>query len=251
MTSRPNVTLKTLTIMKAFTDKQAVWGVNDLARYLNSPPSTVHRILKTLKEENILKVIAETNKYTIGNEWVRLSSYISANFGLKFVADPYLKKLSQDVGQSVYLAQYQEQYLKLSFILGIHSSNLLQYRLDIGVLQPIHIGASGKAILAFLSDDKVREVLKQEGIFPNEAQQIWADIEKIRKTGYSYTFSERKNESIGFGAPIFDAKNQVLGSIICAIPLSLYKEESKYDIVNKITETAKEISYHLGRIKPV
>ncbi|WP_420793139.1 hypothetical protein [Paenibacillus polymyxa] len=47
----------------------------------------------------------------------------------------------------------------------------------------------------------------------------------MRNIGYSYTYSERKNESIGIGAPIFDATNHVVGSIICAIPLSLYKEE--------------------------
>ncbi|KQY94354.1 hypothetical protein ASD24_01990 [Paenibacillus sp. Root52] len=250
MTNKSNVTLKTLTIMKAFIDQQAVWGVNDLARYLNSPPSSIHRILKTLREENILHIIPETNKYTIGNEWVRLSSFISANFGLKSVAEPYLKKLSQDVGQSVYLAQYQEQYRKLSFILGIHSSNILQYRLELGVLQPIHIGASGKAILAFLSDEKIGEVLEQEEVQPTDVQHIWSDVEKIRSVGFSYTFSERKNESIGFGAPIFDATNQVVGSIICAIPLSLYKEENKQGTIDKILETAREISYHLGLNHP-
>ncbi|MBE0337900.1 hypothetical protein E0698_15810 [Paenibacillus sp. 23TSA30-6] len=129
-------------------------------------------------------MIPESNKYTIGNEWVRLSSFISANFGIKSVAEPYLKRLAQEVEQSVYLAQYQEQYLKLSFILGIHSSNILQYRLELGVLQPIHIGASGKAILAFLSDDKISEVLEQEGVSTNDIQKIWTDMEKIRNIGY-------------------------------------------------------------------
>nr|WP_238354025.1 IclR family transcriptional regulator C-terminal domain-containing protein [Paenibacillus sp. 23TSA30-6] len=53
-----------------------------------------------------------------------------------------------------------------------------------GVLQPIHIGASGKAILAFLSDDKISEVLEQEGVSTNDIQKIWTDMEKIRNIGY-------------------------------------------------------------------
>ncbi|MEK5373429.1 IclR family transcriptional regulator domain-containing protein [Paenibacillus sp. FSL P2-0173] len=89
------------------------------------------------------------------------------------MAEPYLKRLAQEVEQLVFLAQYQEQYLKLSFIFGIHSSNILQYRLEWGVLQPIHIGASGKTILAFLSDDKISEVLEQEGVSTNDIQQMW------------------------------------------------------------------------------
>ncbi|MDM5277436.1 IclR family transcriptional regulator C-terminal domain-containing protein [Paenibacillus silvae] len=145
------------------------------------------------------------------------------------------------------MAQYQEQYLKLSFILGLHSSNILQYRLELGILQPIHKGASGKAILVFLSDDKINEVLEQEGVPTSDAQQIWIDMEKIRSVDYSYTFSERKNESVGIGTPIFDATNKVVGSIISAIPLSLYKVETKQITIDKILETAREIPYHLGR----
>jgi len=85
----------------------------------------------------------------------------------------------------------------------------------------LHFGASGKVILAFLTDEQIKEVLNQEGVPLDEAEQIISEIERIRSEGYSYTFSERKNESIGFGAPIFDAAHHVVGSIIFAIPLSL------------------------------
>lgn len=248
MTTKSNVTLKTLTIMKAFIDKQPVWGVNDLARYLDSPPSSIHRILKTLKEENMLLVLPESNKYTIGNEWVRMSAFIGANFGVRSVAEPYLKQLGEQLNQSVYLALYQQQYLKLSFVAGIHSSNALQYRLELGVLQSIHIGASGKAILSYLPDDTIGQVLAQEQVSDQDAKHIWSDIHEIRQRGYAFTLSERKSESIGIGAPIFDATSEVVGSIICAIPLNLYKEELKEHMINKVVETARDISYNLGYV---
>lgn len=246
MTTKSNVTLKTLAVMKAFIDKQSVWGVNELARYLDCPASSLHRILKTLREENILQILPETNKYTIGNEWARMSSVVNANFGIKAVAEPSLKRLAQELDQSVYLAIYQEQHQKLSFILGIHSSNALQYRLELGVLQAVHIGASGKAILSFLSDESINNILEQEQVSPQEREQIWAHIHEVREKGYSYTFSERKSESIGIGAPLFDAAGSIVGSIICAIPLNLYREELKESMIESVLETAREISYNLG-----
>lgn len=249
MDNKSNVTLKTLNVMKAFIDKQMIWGVNELARYLESPPSSIHRILKTLKEEHILQVIPDSNKYTIGNEWMRLSSFISANFGLKSIAEPYIRELAKQVNHSVYLALYQQQHRKLSFVAGVHSANALQYRLDLGVLHPIHIGASGKAILSYLSEDEITLILKEEHVSSQESRQIWMDIQEIREQGYSYTLSERKSESIGIGAPIFDANSKVIGSIICAIPSNLYKEDEKGFTVDHILSTAKEISYNLGYLE--
>lgn len=221
-------------------------GVNELARYLDSPASSLHRILKTLREEGILQLVPETNKYTIGNEWARMSSVVNVKFGIKVVAEPALKRLSQEFNQSVYLAIYQEQHQKLSFILDIHSQNALQYRLELGVLQSIHIGDSGKAILSYLSDDTINSILEQEQVSPQERERIWDHIQEVREKGYSYTSSERKSESIGIGAPLFDATGKIAGSIICAIPFNLYKEELKESMIQRVVETAGEISYSLG-----
>ncbi|MFP7493949.1 IclR family transcriptional regulator [Terribacillus saccharophilus] len=238
--------MKTFEILRAFVDKQTEWGVNELARYLDYPPSSLHRILKTLKEENILYMHPVKKKYTIGNEWIRISSIVSSKASIRTVANPLLQKLSVDLDQSVYLAIYHPQYKKLSFISRFQSSSALQYLLELGTLQPIHVAASGKAILSFLNTDEIIEVLHQEGVSVEEQAQIKHDTEEIKKQGYSFSLNERKNESVGIGAPIFDASNQVIGSIILAIPLNLYDESKKKELIGRVKDVANDISSALG-----
>ena len=65
---------KAFAVLRAFIDEQPQWGVNELARYLQLPPSTLHRILTVLRDENILSVDEQTKRYKIGTELIRLST---------------------------------------------------------------------------------------------------------------------------------------------------------------------------------
>jgi len=246
MTNHPNVIQKTVSVLFAFSDKQSEWGVNELARHLDYPVSSLHRILKTLREQEVLQVNPQTGKYTFGSELIRLASIVFSKSDIKLIAEPSLKRLSETLNESVYLALYYPQHKKLSFVLNIQSSRALQYLLELGVLQPIHIAASGKAILSFLGNEEIESVLEMEKLEEEEKKSIWDDIEIIRKQGYSITSSERKKESIGIGAPLFDASNKVIGSIICAIPAQLYDINKKEFIVNNVLQEAKNISHKLG-----
>ncbi len=246
MTDKSNVILKTVNVLFAFTDKQPEWGVNELARYLDYPVSSLHRILKTLREQDILQVHPQTRKYTFGSELIRLAAIVHSKSDMKRIAEPFLKNLSETVDETVYLALYYPQHKKLSFIHSIQSSRALQYLLEPGVLQSIHIAASGKAILSFLEDEEIESVLNMENVAEKERKTIWNDIQTIRREGYSITTSERKKESVGIGAPLFDSTCKVIGSIICAIPAHLYEESRKAFIVQNVQKQARNISHILG-----
>ncbi|WP_126424926.1 IclR family transcriptional regulator [Brevibacillus marinus] len=244
--SNQNVIAKTLAVLRAFTDKQMEWGVTELARYLEVPVSSLHRILKTLRGENILQVSPESGKYKFGPEMVRMASIISAKVDIKSVARPFLERLSETVDESVYLALYHSQHKKLSFVDCVHGSKALQYVLEIGVLQPVHIAASGKVILAHMEPAEVAKVLEQEGIDEEGRQKISAELERIRIQGYAMTANERKVGALSIGAPLFDASQKVIGSLICVIPVNSFDETKKDLLVLRVKEEAAGISRALG-----
>ena len=131
---KTNVISKTFTLLRAFTDQQAEWGVNELSRYLGMPVSSVHRTISLLKNEHILEYSDKTGKYKIGTEMIRMASIIHANADIKKVARPFLKKLSSELNESIYFSLYYPQHKKLSFIDSEKSSNALQFVLDEGIL---------------------------------------------------------------------------------------------------------------------
>lgn len=241
-----NVISKTIAVLKAFTDVQMEWGVHELSRYLDIPASSLHRMLKTLKQEDILHISPVTGKYKFGTEMVRMASIISLDVDIKKIAKPFMKRLSAAFDESVYLTQYHPQHKKLSFIDGVNSPKPLQYVLEFGVLQPVHIAASGKSILAFLEQEEREGVFLVEEVDEEKQRELDKELGIIREQGYSMTTNERKQGALSIGAPIFDASQKVIGSVIYTIPANRFEEAQKNEIVRQVIEETANISYALG-----
>lgn len=241
-----NVISKAFAIIRAFTDKKAEWGVNELARYLDIPASSLHRNLKTFKEEHILELSDETKKYSIGPELVRISSIVSSQIEIKSVAKPFLQEISSAFNQSVYLGIFHPKYKKISFVEGVHSQNPLQYVLEIGALQPIHIAASGKVVLSYLEDEIVQDIFKEERVGQEKQGETLDEIQLVHEQGYLVTFGERLSGASGTAAPIFDSTQKVIGCITCVIPFNQYEDVSKEDLARRVMDSAEKISSVLG-----
>lgn len=203
-------------------------------------------MISILKKENILEYSEYNGKYKIGTEMIRMASIISANVDVKKVAKPYLEEMARKLHHSVYLSLYYPQHKKLAFVDCVKSMNALQYVLDIGVLQPIHIAASGKCILAHLSDEEIEQVMDLEKVNPGERENLKDELRKIRKQGYAKTANERKEGALSFGAPIFDASDKVIGSVICVIPITDFEQEKEMFFQENVKKCAEKISYLLG-----
>jgi DNA-binding IclR family transcriptional regulator len=232
--------------MKAFTDVKMEWGVNELSRYVKIPVGSLHRHLGILKDENILKISPETGKYTIGNEFIRISTIVSSKAKIKDVALPFLENSANKLNQSIYLSIYHPKYRKLSFVESVLTSSALQYILEKGILQPIHIAASGKSILAYLNKYESETIIDEIGLDSKEIKVLKEELKTIRQEGYAMTSNERKEGALSIGAPIFNVSSTVIGSIIVVVPIINYKKSQKELLINEVKETAQLISHAIG-----
>lgn len=246
-TKRSNVISKSLLVLRSFTDVKKEWGVNELARYIDMPVSSLHRILTILKDEGILAFSKYTQKYNIGLEMIRLSSIVFSDIDIKNIAKPFMGRLSETLNESIYLSLYHPELKRMSFIDSVHSSkNALQYVLEIGVLHSVHIASSGKSILSFLNDDDIESIIKEQNINEKEKHNLFNELQEIREKGYSFTFNERGIGAFGASAPIFDASQNVVGSLICVLPIKQFEKSKAPVICKQLKREAKEISYSLG-----
>lgn len=243
---KSNVISKTFSLLRAFTDVQSEWGVNELARFLDMPVSSAHRMISSLKDEHILEYSEVTNKYKIGSDFIRMASIISTNVDVKKVARPFLENLATNLHHSVYFSLYYPQHQKLAFVDSVKSSYALQYVLEIGVLQPVHVAASGKIILANLNGDEIEMILEKEVETEYEKEILSDELKKVKEQGYAKTANERKEGALSIGAPVFDASRKVIGSIICVIPIGDYEESQENFFIQSVKDSAKEVSYLLG-----
>lgn len=241
-----NAISKALIVMRAFTDIQNEWGVNELARHLKFPVSSLHRIMTILKNEQLLEISSETGKYKIGLELIRISSIVSNKLEYKEIAKPYMQLVSDAFNKSVYLSIYHPQEKKMSFIDRVNSTNTIQYVLEIGVLHPLYKAASGKIILAFLPQKEIDDLLNKNILDDTERKRLQEEIRLFQEQGFALTRNERNVDSVGIAAPIFNASQKVIGSMTCVIPEPASNTELNQQIALKVIQEAKNISHNLG-----
>lgn len=244
-----NLISRTFQLLRAFTDQKDEWGVNELSRYLDMPVSSVHRMMTTLKTEHILEHSEHTKKYKIGRDMIRMSAIISMNVDIQKIARPHLEELAESLHHSVYLALYCPKNKKMSFVDRVKSSFALQYVFEIGVLKPVHLAASGKSILAHLPMDEINKVMALEKQNAEEKEQLLNELQVIRNQGYAKTINERRMGALSIGAPVFNASREVIGSIICVVPVGDFVEEEEQKYIDNIMKSAANVSKLLGDVE--
>lgn len=246
MANNSNMIIKAITVLRAFTDVQPEWGVNELARHMSMPVSSLHRILKSLKDEGILDVQPQSNKYSFGSEFIRMSAIVQSKSSINMIARPIIQQLSQQLDETIYLALYYPEHYRLAFIDIVQSSRKLQYMLELGVHYPVHIAASGKAILSQLPVETVNQLIVKEKLNNAEAEQLSLLLRQFKQQGFAESVSERQSDSYGISCAFFDASGQVVGSVTCAIPLPFFDDARKPYIIEAVKSATMALSRQLG-----
>ena len=84
---------------------------------------------------------------------------------------------------------------------------------DLGRPLPLHVGAAGKAILAFLPDDEITDIITRTSLPARQEKLLLESLEEARRLGFSDTCGERVDGSRSVSAPIYNHEGQVIASV--------------------------------------
>jgi len=121
----------------------------------------------------------------------------------------------------------------------------------IGIRNPMHCTALGKAILAYYPQDQV-EVIIREGLPARtpftltSPESLRAELERIRGEGFAIDDQENELGVRCTGAPIFDYTGKVVGAISVSGPASRITRERSLELGSVVNEAAKEVSRKMG-----
>ncbi|MFF2714841.1 IclR family transcriptional regulator [Paenarthrobacter sp. NPDC058040] len=229
---------------------QSSYGVRELAGQLGVSPSTVHRLVTDL--ERIGLVRRSTNgSYQLGLEFLRLAWTTTARFPLHEVASDTLHELAKESGESSFFGVYGGQRREMMFTLTVESPHPLRYTLPEGVWLPLHAGASGLAILAFLRED-VRDEIARGTLDPAtsrtlvDAEALLARLEKIREEGYAITHGERIEGAIAIAAPVFGSLGDVVGATGITVPETRFNAAQASSLAAMVRRAAGQLTGYIS-----
>lgn len=224
-------------------------GVSEIARGLGLSKAVVHRILQSLASRSLVRPDPGTREYRLGAGAIALGARAMRDFDLRAAARSALRRLrdvTRETTTLTVLVQESRVYLD-----QYESLQEIKMTVGLGSRYPLHAGASGRAILAFLPDDLVERVIAS-GLATLTPETI-ADPDELRRrlmatrvSGWAASRGERQHGAGSVAAPVFGMDGDVVGSISVCGPVSRFDRKAVDRYVPLVCSTAAEISTALG-----
>jgi IclR family transcriptional regulator, KDG regulon repressor len=181
------------------------------------PKATLFRLLQTLTHQSLLAHDPDTGAYSLGVRLVRLAHAAWNQSSLAPIARPFIDALSQDMGETVHLAQ-----LDTAHVLYVDKRNAqvpIEMYAQAGKIGPAYCTGVGKAMLAFLPDAHLDRILPQmsfhrfTGNTLSGPEALKDELAEIRLAGHALDREEHEPGIICVAAPILSTRNRVLGAL--------------------------------------
>jgi IclR family acetate operon transcriptional repressor len=221
--------------------------LRELARSLNTPRSTLHRVLQTLEAKGMVKRV-EGAGYLIGDETRRLGSRFRLK-ELPRVAAPILDEVHRETGESVNLAVAEDDAMVV--VASVHSSERLRTVTTVGTRDLLHASALGKAYLSALPDEELRRALKGTLAAPTPGTivnrtALLKELRTARARGFAIDDEESVVGVRCVGAAIFGEDEAPVGAISVMGPTSRLRLEDVQDISRPLVRAARQLSGLMG-----
>jgi IclR family transcriptional regulator, KDG regulon repressor len=247
---RPSSIEKAIDVLFCFDLQRPQLRLVDISQRLGLHKSTAHRLLSLLKKRGLVVVDPATQLYSLGPALVELAWIVLRQQDLRSICRPYLEQLRQATNETVSLNIRMGN--KRVCIEELQSDQEVKYSQTFGLTAPLHVGAPGKALLAFLPTDELERVLATltwEPLTPEtitELDALRAELARTRTRGYAVSIGERSPWAAAVAAPIRDRSGQTIVAVSVLGPSHRLTSRVLKELGVQVIKVAQEISAALG-----
>jgi DNA-binding IclR family transcriptional regulator len=202
--------------------KEKELGVTELSKRLNIHKSTIFSLLGTLQYRGYISQNLKTGKYQLSLKLFEIGHIVFDGLDLLKISRPYLEKLLTLHEETVHLVVLDND--EIIYIDKIESSQSIKISSRIGSRLPVHCTGVGKAMIAFKSEQEIKEIIKHKPLkrFTSNTitnyENFLKELQKIRRQGYAMDNEEFEQGLICVAAPIKDIKGNVIAALSIAGP---------------------------------
>lgn len=248
-----------LAILSSFHSDRPLIGISELSRELELSRSTAHRYVATLAKLGYLQQDHDSRRYRLGPKVLDLGFSAINSMDLREISAPYLRQLSDETGHTVNLAILDGT--DVVYIERCRAARPGQREIDlnlhVGARLPAYCTAMGKAILAFMPEEGLGEIIGRIDFAlrgPNTITDPAAfreELRKIRSAGIAVNDEELAYGLRSIAAPIHAHS----GEVLAALNLAVHREMVSMDELiarfgPAVMQTAQDISLSMGHRVP-
>lgn len=220
----------------------------DIAERSDLSPATALRLLDTLRAHDFV-VQDESGRYQVGLKAFEIGSRFLSHTRLQEICRPILMRLAEETDQTVSLAILEDA--DAVYVDSGESQRSIRTATRVGMRTPAHLSASGKVLLAWLWEGRVRELLGSDPLRTTtvnslaSVEDVLKALAAVRASGIAHDREEYELGISCLAAPIRDRS----GTIVAAMSVSTLTGQfasREADLTKALEEAAHDASRRMG-----
>ena len=178
---------RALSILEVFDVQNPNLSLQEISERIGMAKATAFRFVSTLEQTGYL-IRGDDQRYSLSLKFVRLAGFVRSNISIREIAKPTMTRLHAATRETTTLniAAGAERIC----LAVMDSPSPLMSIVQTGEHLPLAFGATGRILLAHMSDEQVDAVVESQSE-PIDRVALDRELARFRRQGYALTRSQR------------------------------------------------------------
>jgi DNA-binding IclR family transcriptional regulator len=230
---------RVLAVLMAFTRERHTLSARDLARITGIPLPSVYRYVAFLRDTGLL-VGGDRGGYHLSVRLIQLAQAAEAGDALIDIADPVMRRLAAETGETVILVRLLGQ--SAVCVHRVESSHRLRTSFEPGQPMSLEHGASARILLASMTPEALHAYLAPlAGRDAARAAHLEEEITLVRERGWASS-EEEIDEGIWAAAAAVRDESGTVAALSVPSPLVRAPAEMQARLLDQVRASADRLS---------
>ena len=226
---------RALDILLAFRAGESALSAVELQRRVDLSRPTLYRLLRTLQARGFVVASGQPQRFGLGPSVAQLTHAWSSGQDFVERARPVMQALWEATGETVALMVHTGH--ERVCVAELPSPQPLSFRRGVGHRNQVLLGASGRAIVAFVSEPSA-----YLAALPHKKRAAYAqELERIRQEGYAVSREELIAGAVAMAVPVLSAEGEVQGSLAVYGPSARIGEAQIRRMAKLLVHASKQL----------
>ena len=234
-----------LRLLRLFNERDTL-RLTDACSYLGVAHSTAHRLLAMLVHHGFVQRDPQSRTYRPGPTLLEIGLAVVEKSDVRTKARPLLAALAEQFNETVHLMALDGT--RVRYLDCVEGRRAVRVAPRTGSVLPANCTSGGKALLAELSDDRLRALYADSAAIVVQTDRslsslllLMAALQEVRTSGYATNYEESE-ESVGSVAvALHDAGGRAVAAVAVAVPTTRFSQAIRKEIASALLQRAKEL----------
>lgn len=214
--------------------------VSDVVKKLGMPKANASRLLKAMREAQMLETIGDSHRHRPGRLMLDLAAAYRRSSMLIGRAGDVVAEISTTFGHTGYVSVRDGR--EVTAVADFQGTNALRVVSNIGRRLPAHLSATGRTLLARLGDEAVAELYAGHAAL----QGLPAQLAQVRERGYAYSSQEATVGVDAIAIAVADPVTDEVVSLCIVYPHATVDSDGRDRMIAALAMGASRIAEDLG-----